>query len=313
MKRLSVYTLFLLILLFLLSACKTSTAGNAAMYVDLETLSPLPTPAENEITPLKVAIAAVISPQGSAESYELLLDYLSTELDRPVEAVQRRTYMEVNDLIENGEVDLAFVCTSSYLVGKQDFGMQLLVAPMVHGEASYRANIIIPADSSVKELADLRGKVFAFTDPISFTGRMYPTYQLQQMGETPEQFFKRTFFTYSHDDAINAVADGLADGASVDALILDFALKRDPDLAAKIQIIHTSEPFGIPPVVVGPQIRPQLKAQLEEILLNMHTDSQGLTALQALDYDQFVPISDEAYQSALYIESQFNLVTVEQP
>ena len=300
-------------LTFILVSCAPSPTTNAVAFVDLDNLSPLPNPIENEITPLKVAIAAVVSPQGSAESYELLLEYLSAELNRPVEAIQRRTYMEVNDLIQNGEVDLAFVCTSSYLVGKRDFGMQLMVAPIVHGEATYRAKLIVPADSFTKELADLRGNVFAFTDPISFTGRMYPTYLLQQMGETPEKFFKRTFFTYSHDDAIYAVADGLADGASVDALVLDFAISHDPQLVSKIRIIHTSEPFGIPPVVVGPQIRPQLKAQLEEVLLHMHTDPLGLTALQAMDYDRFVPITDEAYQSAQTIETLFSEYTVEQP
>lgn len=300
------------IFLLLITSCATSSS-ESIIAVDLENLSPLPTSVDIEVTPLRVAIAAVISPQGSAESYELLLDYLSAELDRPVEAVQRRTYMEVNDMLQNGEVDVAFVCTSSYLVGKRDFGMQLLVAPMVHGEAAYRADLIVPANSLVNKLSDLRDMVFAFTDPISFTGRMYPTYMLQQIGETPDDFFNRTFFTYSHDDAIYAVADGLADGASVDALVLDFAIKRDPDLEARLKVIHTSEPFGIPPVVVGPQLRPQLKAQLEDILLNMHNNPNGLKALQALDYDQFVPISDDAYQSALTIENQFNLFTVELP
>jgi phosphonate transport system substrate-binding protein len=313
LRNLSAIIFLILLLSALLMSCAPPRNADAVAYVDLNKLSPLPTPINNKITPLKVAIAAVISPQGSAESYELLLEYLSSKLDRPVEAIHRRTYMEINDLLLNDEVDLAFVCTSSYLVGKHDFGMQLLVAPMVHEKVTYRAKLIIPGDSSAKGMADLRGKVFAFTDPISFTGRMYPTYLLHEMGETPEKFFERAIFTYSHDDAIDAVAQGLVDGASVDSLVLDFAMNRDPELASRIQIIHTSESFGIPPVVVGPQIRPQLKAQLEEILLNMHNDEEGLAALQALDYDRFVPISDEAYRSTDYIVSRFHLVAVEEP
>ena len=308
MKRIQVDFIFTVLITFLLSSCASAKKVDA--FVDLNNLSPLPTPLENEVIPLKVAIAAVISPRGSAESYALLLDYLSSELGRPVEAVQRRTYMEVNDLIQSGEVDLAFVCTSSYLVGQRDFGMQLLAAPVVHGEVDYRAQIIVPAESSAKDLSDLRGTVFAFTDPISFTGRIYPTYLLQQLGENPENFFLRTFFTYSHEDAIEAVADGVADGASVDSLVLDFAIDRNPEIASRIQIIHTSEPFGIPPVVVNPGIRPQLRAQLEDILLNMHHASQGLAALRALDYDQFVLINDDAYQSAKAIQTQINLPSV---
>ncbi|MBS1250201.1 MAG: putative phosphite transport system-binding protein PtxB [Chloroflexi bacterium] len=291
------------LLLFLLVACVPSNSSQSLVYIDLNNLESLPTPQKKEVRPLRVAIAAVISPQGSAESYAPLLDYISQELNRPVERVQRRTYTEVNELIRTGEVDLAFVCTSSYLVGKKQFGMQLLAAPQVNGEVVYNAEIIVPADSSAKSLEDLRGKVFAYTDPISFTGRMYPTYLLQKAGEDPEEYFARTFFTYSHDDAINAVAAGLADGASVDKLVLDYAIKRDPALAEKIQVIHTSPPFGMPPVVVNPDIRPQLKAQLTDILLNTHLDPDGKYALQDLDYDRFVVVSAEDYQSAEAIES----------
>ena len=292
-----------ILLALLVSACASLSGGNFAGYVDLNNLQPLPSPAANDIRPLKVAIAAVISPQGSAESYAPLLDYLSKKLDRPVERVQRRTYSEVNDLVRRDEVDMAFVCTSSYLVGKREFDMQLLAAPQVNGDVTYRAIIIVPADSPAQSFADLRGKVFAFTDPISFSGRVYPTYLLQQAGETPETFFSRTFFTYSHDDAIQAVAAGLADGASVDSLVLDFALKREPSLQTRIRAIHTSPPFGMPPVVVSPNIRPQLRDELTDTLLNMHQEADGKAALQALDYDRFVLVSQDDYRSAETVEA----------
>lgn len=303
MPRLSL----ILLLFFLLIGCSSPPVAPAVGYVDLNQLQPLPTPAQQEMRPLKVAIAAVISLQGTAESYAPLLDYLSAKLNRPVERVQRRTYAQVNELLRSGEVDLAFVCTSSYLRGRREFNLQLLAAPQVNGEVVYRAQIIVPTESSTQEIEDLRGKVFAFTDPISFTGRVYPTYLLQTLGEQPETFFRRIFFTYSHDDAIHAVADGVADGASVDSLVLDFALKHTPELAQQIRVIHTSPPFGMPPVVISPNLRPQTRAELESILLNMHLDQDGLAALQALGYDKFVKVSTEDYLSAEQIESQVSI------
>lgn len=298
---------------FILVACVPTSAVQEAVYVDLNNLHPLPTPENQDIQPLRVAIAAVISPQGSAEGYAPLLDYLSKKIGRPVERVQRRTYSEVNELVRTGEVDLAFVCTSSYLVGKREFGMKLLVAPQVHNQNYYNAVIIVREDNPAQSLADLRGSVFAFTDPISFTGRMYPTYLLQQMGEKPETFFRRTFFTYSHDAAIEAVVNGVADGASVDKLVLDFALKRNPGLAYKVRVIHTSPPFGMPPVVVNPNLRPQLRAQLTEILLNMHLDPEGRNALKALDYDSFIIVSEEQYLSAEVVEEAVRSLILEEP
>jgi len=291
-------------LLFLLTACARGVQPVAA--VKLNDLQPLPTPALDAV-PLRVAVAAVISPKGTVESYTPLADYLEERLDRPVELVQRRTYLEVNDLIERGEVDLAFVCTSAYIVGHDDFGMELLVAPQVNGETVYRAYLIVPLNSPAKDMADLKGKVFAFTDPISLTGRAYPTALVQQLGAAPETFFSRTFFTYSHDEAIYAVANDLADGASVDSLVFDYALSRDPSLAQKVKVIHQSPPFGIPPVVVNPNLRPQVKAELQALLLEMHAEPDGQAALNAIGIERFVTMDDSAYASARSLIQQVPL------
>lgn len=272
--------------------------------IQLSNLQPLPTQSATAVLPLRVAVAAIISPQGTVDSYTPLLDYLGQHLQRPVQLVQRRTYAEVNTLVQNGEVDLAFVCTSAYIAGEQAFGMELLVAPQVKGETVYHSFLIVPADSPAQTMADLRGLAFAFTDPMSNTGRNYPTYLVQQLGETPETFFGRTFYTYSHDDAIRAVANGVADGAAVDSLVYLYAVQREPTLAEQTRVIHRSPPFGIPPVVVDPNMRPQLQAELETILLHMADDLTGQTALASAGIDRFVTIDDTAYDSARQLEAQ---------
>jgi phosphonate transport system substrate-binding protein len=278
------------------SACSPGLQAEPDTYVDLKDLQPLPTPSLDEV-PLRVAVAAVISPQGTVESYSALMDYLSQKTGRPVEMVQRRTYLEVNDLVQRGEVDMAFVCTSAYIAGQREFGMQLLVAPQVNDETVYHSYLIVPEDSAAKDMADLKDMVFAFTDPISLTGRAYPTYLVEQLGSAPEAFFGRTFFTYSHDEAIYAVANQLADGAAVDSLVYDFAVSRDPSLAEKTQIIHTSPAFGIPPVVIGPDVRPQVAADLQTLLLEMSNDPNGQAALKSIGIDRFVPIEDSNYDN----------------
>jgi phosphonate transport system substrate-binding protein len=288
--------LILLVLLVITTACAPSFQTRPDIYVDLNNLQPLPTPSQAGV-PLRVAVAAVISPKGTVESYSALIDYLSAKTGRPVELVQRRTYLEVNDLVERGEVDMAFVCTSAYIAGESQFGMQLLVAPQVNGETVYYSYLIVPSDSPAQTMADLQGKAFAFTDPISLTGRAYPTYLVEQLGNTPEAFFSRTFFTYSHDEAIYAVANGLADGAAVDSLVYEFAISRDPSLAQKTRIIHISPAFGIPPVVVSPGVRPQVVAELQTLLLEMAADPAGQAALDSIGIDRFVLIEDNRYNS----------------
>jgi phosphonate transport system substrate-binding protein len=300
---LSIPMRFLLLALFLLVGC---AAPQATASVKLSELEPLPEVSATAVKPLRVAVAAIISPKGTVDSYGTLLDYLGAELDRPVELVQRRTYGEVNDLIESGDVDVAFVCTSAYIVGHRKFDMQLLAAPQVMGDTVYHSLLIVPADSPAQSMAELRGGVFAFTDPISTRGRNYPIWLVQQMGETVASFFSRTFYTYSHDDAIRAVANHVADGAAVDSLVYAFALEREPDLAQKTRVIHQSPAFGIPPVVISPQARPQLVADLQAALLQMNETAAGQAALQAAGMDGFVLIEDALYQSVRELETAVN-------
>ncbi len=257
----------------------------------------VPTVVTGSKLPLRVAVAAVISPKGTSESYTDLIAYLGERTGRPAELVQRGTYAEINDLVRTGGVDLAFVCTGGYIRGQQEFGMELLVAPQVDGETVYYSYVIVPADSPAQSLADLRGKVFAFTDPMSNTGRLALLYMLWQMGETPESFLKRTLFTYSHDNSIKAVADRLVDGAAVDSLVYDYMVAQEPQYGAKTRIIHRSPPYGIPPVVVHPALDPQLKAQFRELFLRLHQDERGREILQKLMIDRFVIVDDQAYDS----------------
>ncbi len=290
-------SLLLLLGLMLLAGCGTARAASMP-YVDLSVRSPAPLPTPKEEAVLRLAVAAIISPQGNIESYKSLANYLSDRLGHEVMIVQRRTYAEVNDLIAKGQVDLGFVCTSAYVIGHEQFGMELLAAPQIQGETVYYSELIVPATSSARGMADLRGKVFAFTDPMSFSGRAYPTYLLQQLGEKPETFFSRTFFTYSHDKAIYAVADGIADGAAVDSLVLTHALKRDPTLQQRIRVILRSPPFGIPPVVAPPGLSSTEKLRLQELLLTMDQNPQGREVLAELGIDRFVRVDDSLYNSA---------------
>lgn len=291
MKKISL----VILLMLLLVSCSPLTRTEVAGTVNLNDLQPLPTPAGHEVVPLRVAVAAVISPEGTIQSYSPLLTYLEKKLNRPVELVQRRTYLEVNDLIEHGEVDVAFVCTSAYVEGHDTFGMELLVAPQVNGKTTYNSVLIVPSSSNAHDMDDLRGTVFAFTDPISLSGRVYPTYLVHELGSIPEEYFARTFFTYSHDEAIRAVASGVSDGAAVDSLVYEFAISRDPSLADKVRMIHRSPDFGIPPVVISPLARPQVKADLQSLFIEMSNDPNAQEALTSIGVEKFVLIEDNAY------------------
>lgn len=246
---------------------------------------------------LRIAIAGVMSPSRTLDAYDQLLAYLGHRLDLKVTVDQRSSYAEVNDLLRTGQADLAFVCSRAYLEGKSQFGMELLLAPEVNGDRVYYSYLIVQADSPAVSLADLRGKVFAFSDPLSNSGKLVPEYQLFTMGDTPSSFFERYEYTGSHDNSVLAVAEGLVDGAAVDSLVYDYVLARNPELAERVKVIERWGPYGIPPLVVAPGLDPALKERVRDALLGMDADPEGRRALDALGIDRFIPIDDSAYDS----------------
>lgn len=209
----------------------------------------------------------------------------------------RPTYAETNDLVRTGAAALAFVCGGAYIEGQRQFGMELLAAPQVAGLTVYYSYIIVPANSSVRSLAELRDMSFAFSDPLSNTGRLAPSFALSKIGVTPETFFHKYVFTYSHENSIRAVAGRIVDGAAVDSLVYDELAGTEPNLIKNTRIIHRLGPYGIPPVVVSPSLDSRIKEQFRDTLLSADRDEQGREALRMLGIDRFVIITDGAYDS----------------
>lgn len=264
--------------------------------VSLEEIEPVVT-SEEPVQKLRVAVAAVISPKATFVYYTDLLDYVSKKMDMPVELVQRETYAEVNELLKTRQIDMAFVCTGAYVDGHDDFGMELLVAPMAFGQTVYYSYIIVPAESGIQNVEQLRGKKFAFTDPMSNTGKLAPTYMLALMNETPDTFFGEYTFTYSHDKSIESVDMNIVDGAAVDSLVWEFMNITNPSRTTGTRIISKSEPFGIPPVVVHPGLNPAIKEKLKDVLLHMDKDEWGRETLSLVMIEKFTTIDDSAYDS----------------
>jgi phosphonate transport system substrate-binding protein len=269
-----------------------------AQFIDLRDVERVPAtpPAASESDPqLRVAVSSMISPDDTLLLYQEFMHYLGERSGRRVILKQRRTYGEVNELLARGELDLAFLCSAQYVEMHDRYGVRLLAVPVVEGETVYRSYIIVGAQSGIQSFAQLRGKKFAFVDPLSNTGYFVPAYLLARSGEEPDTFFSSSIFTDSHDNSVRAVSDGLVDGAAVDSLVYDFMAARWPDVIARTRVIQRSRPFGIPPLVVPADIDQDLEARLGSLVMQMHEDAEGEAILAQLAIDRFAPGEDAAY------------------
>ncbi len=285
--------LYILLILLLFSACTTK---QEAVEVNFSDVVEVTTPGEDSA--VVIGVSNILSPVETVTYYEDLFDYLSKKLGKRVKLVQRSNYAEMNDFLRLGKVDIAFVCTRAYIYGARQFGLELLAVPVVYDEGPvYYSYIIVNKDSKINSFAELQGKSFAFVDPLSNTGELYPRYLLAKMNETTDAFFSHYFYTYSHDKSIEAVASGIVDGAAVDSLIWDYKNITEPELTSKTRIIQVSPPFGIPPVVASPYSDKELAREIRNILISMHKEEEGREILRKLHIRRFLMPEDVSYAS----------------
>jgi phosphonate transport system substrate-binding protein len=235
------------------------------------------------------------SPNESYSHYNELLQFISQKLNRPVHIIQRKTYAEINSLLSQNKIDLAFICSGAYVSAlEENLPIQILAIPIIDSKAYYYAYIIVNKDSKISEFSELKDKSFAFTDPLSNTGYLYGLSKIKELKQNPQNFFSKTIFTSGHDYSIQAVQRKIVDGATVNSLIYDYISKKYPERVTNIKIIYKSEPFGIPPIVIKNDMGPGLKKKLSKLFINLHLDPQGKEILKKLMIDRYsVPDSTD--------------------
>ncbi len=253
---------------------------------------------------LRFGVATMVSAEATFSTYQRLVNRICRDVGRKDAFIVRPSYADVREALEQGNIDVALVCTGTYVHSLRKKRIKLLAQPQFEEPLEYRCLMIVPAKSNLHALADLRGRVMAFTDPESNTGCLVPSSLIASRGHNPKTYFDKIIFTGSHDRSILAVATSVVDAAAIDSLIWESKLREDPSLGQKVRVIWQSEAFGPPPIVVPIDIDPALEKSLQEAMLALDKDDEGREILSAIGIKRFVLPDPESYLSAVKLYSE---------
>ncbi len=212
--------------------------------------------------------------------------YLGEKLGVPVEFVARESYQSVLDLLYGGQVDAAWICGYPFI--REQARFELLSVPIYQGQPTYQAYLISSTVSKarVSGWSDLRGKVLAFSDPLSNSGWLVAQAQMSKAGIRPEQL-KRSFFTYGHRNVAEAVGLGLADAGSIDGYVWETLRAQGFEFIKQTRVVWKSEPFGFPPIVALRTAKHPALGKLKQALFAMQQDATGRELLASLNLAGF--------------------------
>jgi phosphonate transport system substrate-binding protein len=151
--------------------------------------------------------------------------------------------------------------------------------------------VIAHKDSGIKTVADLKGKNFAFVDPSSTSGHLFPKAGLIKAGFNPDKDFGRVIFSGSHDANAISVQNKKIDAAAIADRILDAAISRGLAKREDLVIVWKSDPIPESPTVWRKDLPADLKKRIQAAFLevkDMPWSDQGLL-------NGFHPTNDAAY------------------
>jgi len=244
---------------------------------------------------LRIGLTAVILADQAA-FLARWADYLSQRLDARVTFVSRDQYQAVHDMLFNGQIDAAWTCGYPYVRFQSQ--LQLLAVPLYQGQPFYQSYLIRPAGGAVevRGWADLRDKVFAYSDPLSNSGWLVAQGQFASAG-IAQKDLKRAFFTHGHRNVAEAVASHLADAGSIDGYVWETMLLQGMPAAKRTEVVWKSRLHGFPPLVANPGAESAEVEALRRTLLGMSDDDAGRALLKSLNLDGFIAGQPSIYDS----------------
>ena len=192
------------------------------------------------------------------------------------------SYAGVIEAMGAGRADIGWLNTFSYVIAHQKYGVEVRLVTVRFGLPYYRAEIIAQSASAINSLADLKGKRFAFVDPASTSGYLFPLAGLKKAGYDPAKFFGQTVFAGSHNNVVLAVYQGRADAGAVFEDARASVQKTLPDVMQKLKVVWKSDPIPNDTVSFRKDLPADVKDRVSTALLRFSQDPVGLEALKSL-------------------------------
>lgn len=260
--------------------------------------------AEEQRHVLRVGFVPAENAQQVALNAQPIVLILQKELGLEIQPFVATDYTGVVEALRANKLDIAFLTPASYVLAKIEAHVKVVLKSHRRERPYYYAAIITHVDSGIEVLEDLRNKTFAFGDPLSTSGHIFPRKMFEEKGINPVKDFKKVIFSGGHDATVLAVLNHKVDAGATFANFPDgkdaawTQYLKDPEEQKKIRAIAYSEPIPSDNLVVNANLDPRLAKKITNIFLDLSKDPAGKKMLRDLyKIDGFIPATDRDYDS----------------
>ena len=252
--------------------------------------------------PIKMYFVPSMEANKVVNSGEAIANYLEKATGYCFKVAVPTSYAAVIEAMGTNEADIAWLATFAYILAHEKYGAIVRLSTVRNGLNKYRGQFIARANSKVKKIEDIQGKIVAFTDAASTSGFIYPSAILQSKHIKPANYF----FAGGHPQAVLAVYSGRADagctywsppdqnGVPQDARLK--LIETYPDVLEKVAIIGYTDWIPNDTVTMRKDLSQTIQDKIVSSLLNYVSTPEGKKVMKELyDIDGLNKATDEDY------------------
>jgi phosphonate transport system substrate-binding protein len=231
--------------------------------------------------------------------YDRFAKLLGDKLGCEVKVYIATSYNAEIEAMRNGKLDIGQFGPLGYVLAHQVAKADAVAAfGTADGKPdSYWASLVTYPGSGIKTVAEIKGHSFAFSDPASTSGHLFPAYGLRKAGVDPDKDIK-AIFAGSHTASFEALYNHKVDAGEVNSQQLQSAQQRGHYKDGDMVFLWKSDAIPTDPFVVRRDLSPEFKKRVTEVLTTLDLtslDPADRKILTGAGITRLVPQTDGAY------------------
>ncbi|MBV9252218.1 MAG: phosphate/phosphite/phosphonate ABC transporter substrate-binding protein [Acetobacteraceae bacterium] len=242
--------------------------------------------------------------------YEHIGKLLGERLGCEVQVFVTTNYNAEIEAMRNGKLEIGEFGPLGYVLAHQVAKAQA-VAAFGNKEGkpdSYWASIVTYHGSGINTVAEIRGHSFAFSDPASTSGHLFPAYGLRKAGLDPEKDV-RAIYAGSHTSSFEALYNHKVDAGELNSEQVQSAIQRGHYKEGDLVFLWKSDPIPTDPITIRGDLPESFKKRATEVLqtLNLSSLPEADRKIMGIGGARFVPQIDSAYDGIRDLVKTLNI------
>ncbi len=211
-------------------------------------------------------------------------------------------FAAVREAMGAEKAHIGWLNTFNYVLAHEKYGVDVALVTVRFGSTSYKGQIIVRADSGIKTLDDLKGKVMCWVDPNSTSGYIVPRIMLKANGIDPDKDFAKTIEAGSHNNVVTQVYNGDCDAGATYVDARSSVEKDIPDVKEKVIAIATTADIPNDNVSFIKSFPQDQRDKIVDALLEIAGSEEGKKALNELYSIEGLEKADDSFYDGFRAE-----------